>query len=300
MGRRPAPFDQHPHVLDPARGFIVTANNLPVRGPVSGLINAGHFEGPYRARRITDLLDSAGALDAPAVARMQMDQVSLFARAHQHAAVEAYRQAGEVARADSLAAWDGSMAADLREPLLFYTWIEVVRFRLARDLYGGAPGYFPMSVLDRMLAAGQVSPSITTSAVEEAVPNAAAYRWGDAHPLHLDHPLQRVKVVGKTLGFGHEPVPIGGDGYTVNVADHSGRFPPFIVRHGPSQRHVVDLGDLDGAGGFILPGGESGFPGGPHAFDQLPAWLSGGLAPLPIGRERAEARAATRVRLVPG
>ncbi|MSR35789.1 MAG: penicillin acylase family protein [Gemmatimonadetes bacterium] len=294
------PFDQHPHVLDPARGFIVTANNLPAHGPVSALISDGHFEGSYRARRITELLDTAYALDAPAVARMQMDLVSLFARAHQHSAADAYRQAGEVARADSLGAWDGSMAADRREPLLLYTWLEVVRFRVARELYGGAPGYFPMSVLDRMLAAGRVSPATTTSAVKEALANAGASRWGEAHPLHLDHPLQGVRVVGKTLGFGHEPIPIGGDGYTVNLADHSGRFPPFIVRHGPSQRHVVDLGDLDGAGGFILPGGESGFPRGPHAFDQLPAWLSGGLVPLPMRRERAEARGASRTRLVPG
>jgi penicillin amidase len=286
-------------VLDPPRGFVVTANNRPTAGPVSTLINAGSFMGDYRAARITELLDTATALDAVAVARMQMDLTSRFARKHKQTAVDAFRQAGEVARADSLGSWDGSMDADRREPLLFNGWIELVRFRLARDLYGGPPGYFPMSALDRMLGAGLVSPSVTTAAVREAVLNAGSMRWGDAHQLYLDHPLQAVKVVGPMLGFGHEPARIGGDGFTVNMAGFTGRFPPFAVRYGASQRHVVDLADPDGAGGFILPGGQSGFPGSEHAFDQLPAWLSGGLTPIPLARDRAAALSASTLRLLP-
>jgi penicillin amidase len=293
------PFAEHPHVLDPPRGFVVTANNPPTAGGVAALINDGHFQGPYRALRITELLESATALDAAAVARMQMDVVSLFARRHRRVAVDAYRQAGEDARADSLAAWDGTMDAERREPVLFHSWIELVRFNVARSLYEGPPGYFPMAALDRMLDAGQVSPAITTSVVREAVANAGALRWGDAHRLHLDHPLQAIPVIGRPMGFGREPIPIGGDGFTVNVADFSGRFAPFAVRHGASQRHVVDLADLDGAGGFILPGGQSGFPGSPHAFDQLPGWLAGGLVPIPMTRAAAEARSVGVLRLVP-
>jgi penicillin amidase len=61
---------------------------------------------------------------------------------------------------------------------------------------------------------------------------------------------------------------------------------------------VVDLGDPD-AGGFVLPGGQSGLPRSPHAFDQLPLWLEGRLAPLPLGRAAVEARTVSRLRLVP-
>ena len=63
----------------------------------------------------------------------------------------------------------------------------------------------------------------------------------------------------------------------------------FGAHHGASQRHVVDLADPDGVGGFVLPGGESGFPGSPYAFDQLPLWLEGSLVPTPLARARAEA-----------
>ena len=156
-----------------------------------------------------------------------------------------------------------------------------------------------MSALDRMLEESRVSPSITTGAVRGAVANAAAYRWGEAHLLQLDHLLAPVRALGGLLGFGRRDIPIAGDPYTVYAATHTGRFPPFAVRHGVSQRHVVDLADPDGSGGFILPGGQSGFPRSPHAFDQLPRWIEGGLVSLPLARSRVEARAVSQFRLVP-
>jgi hypothetical protein len=73
-------------------------------------------------------------------------------------AAAVFRDAEQVARVDSLAAWDGTVAADRREPVYFYAWLELVRFRVARELYEGPPGYFPTSVLDRMLEAGQDKP----------------------------------------------------------------------------------------------------------------------------------------------
>ncbi|RMH11506.1 MAG: hypothetical protein D6701_14995 [Gemmatimonadetes bacterium] len=54
---------------------------------------------------------------------------------------------------------------------------------------------------------------------------------------------------------------------------------------------MVDLADVDGAGGFVLPGGQSGLPRSPHAFDQLPRWERGELVPLPVARRGVEARA---------
>ena len=293
------PFEDHPHALNPARGFVVTANNRPTSDSVAALLTDQRWAPPYRAQRITGLLDSLGLVDAASTLRIQMDVTSMFARKHRMTAAAAFRDAGQVARADSLAAWDGTLTVDRREPVYFFAWLELVRFRVARDLYEGPPGYFPTSVLDRMLESGQVSPVITTGVVREAVANSAAYRWGDAHLLHLDHPLAPTKVVGWLMGFGRQGIPVGGGPYTVNAAAYTGRFPPFGVGHGASQRHVVDLADLDGAGGFVLPGGESGFPGSRHAFDQLPLWLDGGLVPIPVTRAGAEARAESRFRLVP-
>jgi penicillin amidase len=291
------PFDQHPHVLDPARGYVVTANNRQTADPVADLITDGTWALPYRAARITELIEASATHDAASMRAIQLDVVSGFALKHREAAAAAFRAAGHPAVADSLAAWDGSTAVDRREPVLFQAWIEALRFRLARDTYGDEPGYFPMAALDRVLAGRGMGEPAARAAAEDAVERAAAMRWGEAHPLTLDHPLGAVRALGP-LGFARRSHPVPGDPFTVNVASHGGRAPPFMVTHGPSQRHVVDLGDPD-AGGFVLPGGQSGLPRSPHAFDQLPLWLEGRLTPLPLARAAVEARTASRLRLVP-
>ena len=68
---------------------------------------------------------------------------------------------------------------------------------------------------------------------------------------------------------------------------------------GPSQRHVVDLADVDGSGGFILPGGQSGLPDHRNSFDQLERWQRGELWLLPLARDLVEARTVERLRLTP-
>jgi len=92
-------------------------------------------------------------------------------------------------------------------------------------------------------------------------------------------------------------MPRVGGPYSVNVASFGGTQPPFEVVYGPSQRHVVDMADPDGSGGFILPGGQSGYPANPHSFDQLELWLEGRLWLLPTERALVEARTVATVRL---
>ena len=102
------------------------------------------------------------------------------------------------------------------------------------------------------------------------------------------------------LKFGRSGIPRVGGPYSINVATFSGTEPPFEVVYGPSQRHVVDMADPDGSGGFILPGGQSGYPANPHSFDQLELWREGRLWLLPLERSLIEARAVATVRLEAG
>jgi acyl-homoserine lactone acylase PvdQ len=57
-------------------------------------------------------------------------------------------------------------------------------------------------------------------------------------------------------------------------------LPPFACATGPASG-TSSTWAIRTRRGFILPGGESGFAAGAHAFDQLPPWLTGGLAPIP-------------------
>ena len=60
------------------------------------------------------------------------------------------------------------------------------------------------------------------------------------------------------------------------------------------------MANPDGSGGFILPGGQSGYPNNPHSFDQLELWREGRLWLLPTERSRVEARSVATLRLEPG
>jgi penicillin amidase len=113
--------------------------------------------------------------------------------------------------------------------------------------------------------------------------------WGEIHRVELAHALAAARWLEVLMGLNVGPAPHAGSPTTVNVASHDGGF-PFVTRYGASQRHVVDMADVDGAGGFILPAGQSGVPFSRHYHDQFERWRSGGLWLIPLDRERARAR----------
>jgi penicillin amidase len=80
---------------------------------------------------------------------------------------------------------------------------------------------------------------------------------------------------------------------------HYGNSFPATTTAGASQRHVVDMGDVDGSGGFILPSGESGLPFDPHYRDQFDMWQNGGLWKIPLERSNVDRRVAHKMLLEP-
>lgn len=215
-----------------------------------------------------------------------------------HHAARSFRDAGLDAEARRLETWSRRAGSESTEATLFHVWFHEVRQGLRKDLYGSPDGYFPRAAGARALDAGTVADSILTGAARTAASH-GDLPWGEAHRLTLGHPLAEVPLLRILFGFGERGLERAGGPYSVNVARFSGPGPPFTVTHGPSQRHVVDLADPDGAGGFVLPGGQSGFPGNRHAFDQLELWRDGRLVGLPLARERVEAGSVVRLRLVP-
>jgi penicillin amidase len=293
------PFSQHPHVLSPERGYVATANNAQGRDSVANLVTSGGWARPYRAGRISELIEAREAHDAGTMADMQMDLVSRFALRYRSRVAGAFRAAGLEAEATRLEAWDGSAALSSREAALFHAWIRSMSTRLRQDFYDGGGGYFPLYMVEKVLDSRPGPDSLEVLAAREAATAADDRAWGEVHTLTLDHPLSGIPVLSGLAGFGRDRIAREGSTHSLNVSWFSGSRPPFVSTHGPSQRHVVDLADLDGSGGFILPGGQSGYPRGAHAFDQLPRWLSGELWILPLSRERVEARTVARLRLVP-
>lgn len=294
-------FYEHPHALNLPRGYVVTANNRPTVDSVSWLINDEGWERPYRAQRIEELLEASPYHDAQSLLRIQMDVTSPFVTRYLPHAMAHFQRAGLESEARSLEGWDGSSSLESRPAALFWTWRALFLGHLRRWLYGEEGGFTPGVALERILEMGHpLADSLGPLAASEAARRLQGRAWGEIQVLDLGHPLQTIPVMGKLLGFGRENLPREGSPFTVNVSHAGGARLPFRVTAGPSQRHVVDLADPDGSGGFVLPGGQSGYPRSPHADDQLKVWQRGELIPLPLDRGRVEAQAAKRLLLVPG
>jgi penicillin amidase len=300
------PFEEKPHVLAPARGYIATANHAQVADSSALRVTDGNWAGPYRGQRISELIEARPLHDAQSMLAIQMDAGSAFVDRYLPFAVQAFRDAGLTDLADRLEAWDRAADLESTEATLFHTWWVGLRSDFMEHYYDGDRGYFPGSLVGRALEGDPTLPARATLPPEfpvEAARRAAAFAdlpWGEAHRLALNHPMGQVPVVGSLLRFGRADIPRVGGPNSVNVAGFSGTTPPFVTTYGPSQRHVVDMGDLDGAGGFILPGGQSGYPASPHSFDQLELWNQGRLWRLPLARGAVEARSVATVRLTPG
>ncbi|NVJ99133.1 MAG: penicillin acylase family protein [Alphaproteobacteria bacterium] len=137
------PYAELPTRYNPEGGVIATANEKIV-GPDYPHYITRDWAHPYRGNRIRHLLhaterhahaaekhdlDSFKAVQTDTVSDMAREVAPLIARAITSEGME-----GDIARA--LLEWDGDMAADRPEPLIFYTWMHGYQERLMSDELG--------------------------------------------------------------------------------------------------------------------------------------------------------------------
>ncbi len=299
-------FDELPRALNPAEGFIVTANHRIVGDEYPHPLEA-RWAAPWRAERIRELLRSGGPFAADDLRRIQMDTLDGFARSAKDLAARAADAIGRGALAQRLRGWDGTVGADRTEPTLFYVWYRALQRLTFEDELGGT--YFPGSPFQAWLRAGasrwfddvRTPPvedlaALAARAMSEAAPLADT-RWGSVHTTLGEHVLGDVAPLKGLLRLNVGPRARAGSLYTVNVGDFGRLSPPFVNTHAASFRQVVDLAAPEEAG-VILTTGQAGHPLSRRYRDQVERWWRGELVPLPLSRSRV-APAAT-LRLVPG
>ncbi len=277
-----APFDALPQVLDPTGNAIVNANEK-VTGADPELFLARHFDAPYRARRIVERL--ADGVSSPAtMASIQMDALSPFAveilpllLAH---LPDTTGNGLESRAAAMLRAWDGTMASDRAEPLIFAAWIRALQHRVFADDLGPLIDDYRRPRAATLLAVLREEDAFcddartadTRETCGDAVRGAyddslallarlhgsdpAAWSWGQAHRARFAHDIwSRVPLVGPLLTT---RTPTAGGDYTVSRGTYGGPDDaPFRHGHGAGLRVIYDLADLD-ASVFTAALGPSG------------------------------------------
>lgn len=280
------PFEDWPQTYNPLQGYIVTANHrsLPAGYPYQLSFD---WAEPYRANRIIQLLESKPRLSREDMQTFQMDTYSLLFRDF----LPLLQQLSPLsARSEEwlnrLLKWDGQATVASTEASVFNAWYaELTRLPqqevgepfwdepryLLQALTSGDPGCDQQDTEYSESCADFVSLALDRAIdrLGDRVPP-----WGQIHRAVFDHP-----VLGQSplKSLSDRMVSVGGDGYTVNVAD----FDPetFLVSHGPSYRHIVDLDQPENSL-YVHPMGQSGAPLAANFANLLPLWQRGEYMPM--------------------
>ena len=279
------PFDRLPHTYNPPAGFVATANNRVVGADYPYLIS-NDWAPPYRAQRITDLIEQLSAGDKISLddmAAIQADRTSLqvpellpFLLSVQPADD---RQRQAVAYLQN---WQGELALDSVAAAIYEAWmLHLERAIFVDDLRGDlydemstrANPTFLSNVLNDATLRSAWCDNVLTPGVEtceqtalvaldaalddlagRAGTNMAQWRWDKIHNTQYPHrPFSEVSYLKPLF---HRSIGNGGDRYTVNVAPVN-LDTPYDQTHVPGYRHIVDLANLPNSR-FIQTTGQSG------------------------------------------
>jgi penicillin G amidase len=320
------PFDELPSVLDPAAGFVVTANNKVISDSYPYHL-AYEWAAPYRAQRIVDLLAAEDSSTVEGMQKIQADTYSLPAEALRPYLQAVQAQNDLQAQALHLVnAWDLYLEADRAGASVYQAWYwflvqNTLRDELGHDLletYLDKANIHVPVLIDWMAQPDNVwFDDTTTPAVEsrddivqrsfsDAVSwlsqqyggDPDKWEWGELHPQTFVHqPLGQSGIGLIESLFNARPIAARGDLFTVDCAWFS-YDAPFAMTGGVSQRFIADPGDWDGLLA-IHTTGQNGHLFHRHREDMIASWQSVDYGSLPFSREAAEAQAEEVLELQP-
>ena len=325
------PFADNPQSVNPARGFVYSANNAPESR--DSLRYPGHYyAGNTRAAAIFAALSTPGQeWTVPQAQALQLDHHSPVYRENAARMVALAEAAGETVE-DFLKGWDGGHEADDLAPTLYYRW-------MYRTLEGAMSDEFEQAATDgtaaekweafhktivsentfpRLLRAVDAPwwDNVITDRVETAAEvvaaaliqaradlraalgeDASAWHYNRLHTVTHRHAMADVPVVGDWLSVGPFGLPAAKDAlnkYEFKLKEEV----DYSVFSGPSMRIAIDFSDVDAAES-ILPTGQSGNVFSPHYADQAPLYHAGQFRRMRMDRADIEAHATATARLFP-
>jgi penicillin amidase len=310
--------DATAYAIDPAPDFIVTANNA-IGGAAPPMSTS--FDPPYRAARITELIESETALSLEDVARMQLDVVSAQPRALAPLLFDRvepvdHRSAAALAM---LRAWDGGMRAGSAEAVLYQRYYAEAARALFRDELGdsgwnqyrgetaalaramdgiarrGGGAWCDDVDLPDEQSCGQTLGGALARAVDalsrEQGSHMPAWRWDASNVVRFPH--APMDAVGLLRPLFSRALQRPGDPFTVN--------PSMRIRDQTlvaSYRQIIDVGDWDNSR-FVMPMGQSGHPISAHYADLLRLWNDGEYVPMTFSEPAVRAAAWSVLTLRP-
>lgn len=300
------PFQENPHVLDPAQDFLYSANQNP-----TDTTYPYHYFGDFiqfRARHIGRFLAPRQALTVEDMMHLQNDYTDEFAaealpvllRFLDDSAATGPRRPRYL---DSLRRWDYAEAPGSLCPILFSGWWDSLYASIWQDdlpFTGKTPYPRPsdnttiewllrdstMPYIDDRRTPDteslrfQVTRAFAQSMDAVARIDTGGLTWGAYRGTDIMH-LARIPA------FSRLHLPTGGTAYAVNAIKKD---------HGPSWRMIVTMGSPVTA--YVnYPGGQSGNPGSRYYDDFIDDWVRGKYYEVHLLSAADTASSAVRYRL---
>ena len=304
------PLEAMPEMVNPARGWVASANERNVESRDGFEIGYEWLEA-YRAQRIAQALSAPSPHSLADSLALQTDVASFPAQRLQNLIARLPHDDADFSSARRLLRdWNGDLGADSAPAALSEYWFAkrlkpalfaaLVPDPQTRALLGPGSTEGVLRTLEAPGAAHDGLLAATLAAayrdlLEKLGPDPSRWRWGDLHHGYFEHPLSGLTPQAKPdLDAG--PYPKGGGGSTVMAAVY--RPQDFRVVVGASARVVMDVGNWD-ASLFINAPGQSGDSRSPHYRDLAPLWAKGEYAPLLYSKAAVEAAAQSVLDLLP-
>jgi penicillin G amidase len=281
------PFEENPKLINPARNFVSSANQLPAMHTSYPYFLGGDYP-PYRGLIINRKLAALDSITPETMQLLQNDNYNVFAEEALPLLIRHSSRAKLSTEAQNifvqLAKWNLQANADLEEPTLFNIWWKnvfraIVNDEMAKAPNGSAlPDVFNSTLIEALQkdTAWSIVDNISTPAKENLTEIVVAaleataikkqellkenkLKLGDykgTYALHLSRAL---------APFNINQMHNGGGDHIINASKD---------QHGPSWRMIVHMTDKIEAYA-IYPGGQSGNPGSKYYDNFAADWRDG-------------------------
>jgi penicillin G amidase len=284
------PEQENPHVLNPAQGFIQSANQRPVDSSYPYFI-PGNYIVP-RGRTISRNLENMQTVTPQMMMGLQNNYFSSLAADAIPLLLKYADRSKFNQKADryfnELANWNFYTLPDLKAPTIYQVWMDTLEASIWSDEYSRIKKPFvkpdeetlvelllkdsvskfidDVNTAERETIVDQVTRSFLNAAAALSAEEAENDLLWWKHKQPTIYHLLRNSV----MPFAKENIFVGGWGNTPNA---------ITKNHGPSWRMIVQLTDSTVAYG-IYPGGQSGNPGSKYYMNFIDDWSRGKYYPL--------------------
>ncbi|MFC5191189.1 penicillin acylase family protein [Algoriphagus aquatilis] len=320
------PFTENPQSINPASGFVASANNQPDTTR-SGIFFPGYYYPGERWNRIAKTITSREDWDLESIQDLQLESLNELAPQNAKFLISQIDQRqfdGNSELLDDLANWDGKHQVNLSPPTLYYKWLyHTLRLAMEDELGNeGFEAYLQTFMMirstrhfltheenrwwdnrstDPLESRSEIISEALKISLEELTKqfgnNSKDWEWEKAVTIEHPHPLGAQKPLDKLFNVRTEAVEANEEAVNKLAFKLNGEG-IYKVTSGPAMRIILDFADVEGSVS-VLPTGNSGNRFSKHYADQKELYVNGKYRPQLMNEETIKEKSKNKLVLLP-